>query len=67
MSAPGATPGPTFQVWELMVVALYGPWNVLPSLSTPKPAAVPAVCDPWPLQSRGFVSGIGFEPAMLAL
>ena len=38
-----------------------------PSLSTPKPATVPAVCEPWPKQSSGFESGAGTEPGMLAL
>ena len=29
------------------------------SPSTPEPAAVPATCEPWPLQSSGFGSGCG--------
>jgi hypothetical protein len=58
-SALGATPGPTFQERDDTVSALYGPVNVLPSDVTPKPAAVPATCVPWPLQSSGFGSGCG--------
>jgi hypothetical protein len=33
--------------------------NVLPSAFSPKPAVVPATCEPWPLQSSGFGSGFG--------
>ena len=40
---------------------------MLPSLRTPKPAAVPEVCVPWPLQSSGLGSGCGTELGSLAL
>ena len=39
------------------VVVSYGPPKVLPFASTPKPAAVPLTCEPWPLQSSGLGSG----------
>ncbi len=59
MSAFGATPGPTSHEAPETVVALYGPVYVWPFARTPKPAIVPAVCVPWPLQSSGFGSGTG--------
>ncbi len=59
MSAFGATPGPTSQLFDETVVALYGPVYVCPFPRTPKPAIVPAVCVPWLLQSSGFGSGCG--------
>src|SRR5690348_407102 len=60
----GATPGPTFQLWLVIVLASYGPWYVVPSESTPKPPSVPAVWVPCPpprfaAQSSGFGSGTG--------
>src|ERR1051326_725071 len=61
MSAFGATPGPTFQSLSGIVSVLYAPSYVDPSLRTPKPAAVPAVCVPWLLQSGGLGSGCGPE------
>ena len=67
MSAPGATPGPTFHECDEIVDELYGPVNVVPSLSTPNPASVPAVCVPWLLQSSGFGSGTGTEFGLFAL
>ncbi len=59
MSAFGATPGPMVHELPEIVVALYGPVYVLPFASTPEPAAVPATCEPCPLQSSGFGSGCG--------
>src|SRR5438128_1122816 len=50
------------------VPSLFSRFSVAPgTLRTPKPPAVPAVCDPWPLQSRGFGSGFGTEFGLLAL
>src|SRR6476646_10658349 len=69
MSAFGATPGPITHEFELTVFALYGPEYVWPVPSTPVPAAVPATCEPCPLQSSGFGSGCGMsagEPAAAA-
>ena len=43
----------------MCVVVSYGPPNELPLARTPNPAAVPATCEPWPLQSSGFGSGCG--------
>src|SRR5437868_1308932 len=48
----------------LIVLALYGPAYVLPLPSTPKPAIVPAVCEPRPLQSSGLGSGCGVRFAL---
>src|ERR1043165_6468200 len=67
MSAFGATPGPTFQSLSGIVSVLYAPSYVDPSLRTPKPAAVPAVCVPWLLQSSGLGSGCGTESGLSAL
>src|SRR5437870_1856903 len=67
MSAFGATPGPIPHELELIVDAVYGPWLVVPSAKTPFPAAVPATCEPWPLQSSGFESGCGTEFGSFAL
>src|SRR5258708_33528220 len=50
-----------------MVEASYGPVNVEPVFSTPKPARDPAVWLPWPLQSRGLGSGTGTEAGFCAL
>src|SRR5215467_10462792 len=63
----GATPGPTFHLLDEIVEASYVPWKVVPSFSTPNPASVPAVCEPWPKQSSGLGSGTGTDPGMLAL
>ena len=42
----------------MCVVVSYGPPNVLPLARTPNPVAVPDTCEPWPLQSSGFGSGV---------
>jgi type IV pilus assembly protein PilC len=43
-------------------------WKVIPTFAAmfALPAAVLAVCEPWPLQSSGFGSGTGNEPETLA-
>src|SRR6266700_6110640 len=67
MSAFGAAPGPIVHECEPIVELLYGPLYVEPSERTPSPAAVPATCEPWPLQSSGFGSGCGTEFGSFAL
>src|SRR6478735_1102672 len=60
-SAWGATPGPMLKAGVVVPYApgVYGPAYVAPAVVTPRPAEVPATCEPCPLQSSGFLSGVG--------